>query len=207
MNRSLAGALAIAALAVAVVGRSVFAEPPPAMEQRDLSKVIAALTKEKGRRADLAAVRFYADVFGGKQVAAPIGSSLTTLGAWSDNGALMSAESSMNCAALPTGEQLKKASAISKEFGDELAPLLRAYTLAAEGKKSEAVTLITATFERSTASAACPSEHPMYSYRRSSRLSLMLDCIKALEPARDVKKLQKEVEHAESCAANNHAVG
>ena len=208
MNRSLAGALAVAALAVVVVGRSGFAEPPPPMEPRDVKPVIAALAKDPSRRADLAAVRFYAEVFDGQKVSAPVGSPLTTLGAWSDNTALQAAESAMGtCAALPSGEKLTKASALAKEFGAQLPPLLRAYTLAAEGRKPDAVTLFLSNFERAEAPAECPGEHPMYSYRRLSRLTLMLSCIKTLEPARDVKKLEQAVEHAASCAHDNHAVG
>ena len=208
MNRSLAGALAVAALAVLVVGRAGFAEPPPPMEQRELKPVIAALAKDQRRRADLATVRFYAEVLDGKTLSAPVGSPLTTLGPWSDNTALEAAESAMGtCAALPSGEKLAKASALAKEFGDQLPPLLRAYTLAAEGKKADAVALFTATFERAEVPAGCPGEHPMYSYRRHSRLQRMLACIKTLAPARDVKKLEQAVEHAASCARDNHAVG
>lgn len=208
MTRSLAGALAVAALAVVVAGRAVFAGPPPPMERREVKTVIAALEKDKSRRADLASVRFYAEVFDGTHVSAPIGSPLTTLGPWGDNDALLTSESAMGtCAALPTGDKLQKASALSREFGDALPPLLRAYTLAAEGKKADAVTLFVASFERATAPDACPPEHPMYSYRRAGHLSQLLSCIKTLEPARDVKKLEKAVEHAKSCAATNQAVG
>lgn len=208
MNRSLAGALAVAALAVVVVGRSVFAEPPPEMESRELKPIIAALAQDKARRRDLAAVRFYAEVFGGTHVSAPVGSPLTTLGAWSDNQALLAAEGSLNaCTTLPTGALLQKASALAKEFGDALPPLLRAYTLAAEGKKADAVALFTADFERAAAPALCPGEHPMYSYRRVDHLSLVLACIKTLEPTRDVKPLERAVKHAQSCAAHNFAEG
>jgi hypothetical protein len=205
-SRSWLGAAAVAVFAVLVVGRAVFAEPPPPMEPRPLPKVIEALKKAKGRRADLAAVRFYAEVFGGTELQAPISSPMDTLGAWSDNGALMSAEQAMNdCAELEPAKQ-KAASALLKEYGDDLPVLLRAFTIAGEGKKKDAADLFASTLEGS-GSDKCRSEHPMYSYRRVGRMQLMLACVKRLDPKRDVSKLQKLIDHENFCAGNNHAVG
>jgi len=178
------------------------------MEQRDIKPIIDAVTKDKNRRGELASLRFYAEVFDGKTVSAPLGSPPTTLGAWSDNDALMRSETQIgSCATLLTGEKLQKASALSKEFGDALPVVLRAFTLASEGKKDDAATLFTSTLEGSAAPAECPGEHPMYSYRRVSRMTALLGCVKAIAPSRDVKKLEKLRDHAQSCASNNHAVG
>ncbi|MFT3711257.1 MAG: hypothetical protein QM817_26805 [Archangium sp.] len=206
-SRSWLGAVAVAVFAVLMVGRSVFAEPPPAMEVRELPRVIDALKKAKGRRTDLAAVRFYAEVFGGTELRAPVGSSLETLGAWGDNEALTSAEGSLNgCPALEPEKQ-KIASALLKEYGNELPVLLRAYTIAGEGKKKDAADLFAQTLESISTGAKCPGEHPMYSYRRTGRMTLILACVKSLDPKRDVKKLEKMIEQANFCAQNNHAVG
>ena len=205
--RSLLAAVSVAVVAVLLLARSVLAEPPPPLEPRPLPVVIEALTSAKGRRGDLAAARFYAEVFGATSINVPVGSSNDTLGAWGDNEALMGAEAALNgCEPLPA-EQQKKASALAREFGDALPPLLRAYTLAGEGKQKEAVELFVGAFEDALPSKACPGEHPMYSGRRVRRMSGMLACIKTLAPKRDLKKLQRLLERAESCLANNHAVG
>lgn len=198
----------MAVLAAVVLGRAVFAEPPPPMEEREVKPVIEALKKAKGRRGDLAAVRFYAEVFDGTTVSAPVGSPLETLGAWGDNGALMSSEGSMAGCAAPPPEKQKLASALLKEFGNELPVLLRAYTLAGEGKKSEARALFVSTYESiAPPEKGCRSEHPMYSHRRVGRMTAILQCIKTVDPKADVKKFEALLERANFCAANNHAVG
>lgn len=178
------------------------------MENRDVKQVIAALEKQKGRRADLAAVRYFAEVYGGTMISAPVGSPLDSLGAWSDNSALMSAESSLNgCKDLPPEKQ-KAASALLAEFGADLPVLLRAGAMAGEGKKKEAAALFVSTLESmAPPSTDCPSEHPMYSYRRVGRMKLIIECVKTIEPKRDVTKLDELIKRANFCAANNHAVG
>lgn len=206
MRIVLAAVMAVA-VGVALVSTLSHAEPPPAMESRPIEKVIAALKTEKDRRADLAAVRFSAEVLGARTVSAPVGSALNRLGPWGDNSALLSAEAAMGSCAPMSADQQKKASALRKEFGDDLAPLLRAWTLAGEGNKDEAVKLFTASIEGLRINGECPSEHPMYSHRRTSRLSTMLSCIRTIDPARDTKELGKVLDKANACALNNHAVG
>lgn len=205
--RILFAAVMAVALGVVLVSRTGHAEPPPAMEARAIDKVIAALKADKTKRADLAAVRFSAEVLGAKTVSAPVGSPLTSLGPWGDNTALLDAEAAMGACAPMSADQQKKASALHKEFGGELAPLLRAWTLAGEGNKDAAVKLFTESFDAASIKGACPSEHPMYSYRRTSRLSTVLSCIRTIDPARDTKALGKAVDKANTCAADNHAVG
>lgn len=206
MRLVLAAVMAVA-VGIALVANVGHAEPPPAMEQRPVEKVITALKAEKGRRSDLAAVRFSAEVLGAKTVAAPVGSSLTTLGPWGDNTALLSAEAALGTCAPMSADQQKKASALRKEFGDELPPLLRAWTLAGEGNKDEAVKLFTGAIEALRIQGECPSEHPMYSHRRTSRLSTMLSCVRTIDPSRDTRELGKALDKANTCALNNHAVG
>lgn len=209
LSRSLVGALSVAVFAVLLIGRSVLAEPPPPMEEREVKPVIEALKKAKGRRSDLAAVRFYAEVFDGTTLSAPVGAPLETLGAWGDNDALMSAEASLSgCVDLPPEKQ-KVASALLKEFGNDLPVLLRAYTLSGEGKKKEAKELFVSTYESVAIplKGSCPGEHPMYSHRRTGRMNLILQCIKGVDSKTDLKKFEALMERANFCAANNHAVG
>ncbi len=205
--RVLLAAVSALILGVALVAHTGFAEPPPAMEPRPIEKVIESLKGEKDRRSDLAALRFYADVFGGKTVSAPVGSALNRLGAWGDNTALMSAENSLNGCRPLEPEAQKKASALAKEFGDDLPVLLRAYAIAGEGKQKEAAAMFVSTLEGMRVSKECPGEHPMYSYRRTGRMELILACVKTLEPKRDVKALEALINQARTCALNNHAVG
>ena len=44
------------------------------MEPRKISKIVEALKKEPAAKSDLAAVRFYAEVFAQKSMQVPIGS-------------------------------------------------------------------------------------------------------------------------------------
>ncbi len=206
--RSLLVAVGVLAVAVALVSRSVSAGPPPAQEARELKKIAEALKKKPAMKAELASVRFAGEVLGVKTLQAPIGSSLETLGPWSDNGALFGAEgviSSRACGSMPP-EEIKVASAILAEFGDALPVTLRAYTLGQQGKRAEAAELF-ATFIDQQQPAECQSEHPMYSYRRTGRMSLALQCLKVMAPARDVSAQEKKLKRAEECAKSNNAVG
>ncbi len=205
--RSRLAALTVVVVSVLLLSRAGFAEPPPAMEQRDIKKAIAALEKEKGRRSDLAVLRFASEVLGETHVNSPVGSPLTTLGAWSDNETLLSVERSLGACGALDAEKEKKASAVFKEFGSELPLIPRAWTMGREGQKAEAATLLVDELKRYDLSKGCPGEHPMYSYRRISRMEVLLSCVKTFDPKRDVKPLQSLVDKAKACAANNHAVG
>lgn len=207
--RSLLAAALVLALSVVLLARSVNAEPPPAMETRELAKIAAALKAKPALKAELASVRFYGEVLGQKSLEAPVGSPLETLGPWSDNGALLGSEGLLGdrqCTAL-TPEQLTVASAILKDSGDAMPVTLRAYTLGQQGKKSEAANLFAKFIDEQLPGGPCPSEHPMYSYRRTSRISFALQCLKVLAPTRDVSAQEKRFQRAQACAANNHAVG
>lgn len=205
--RSLVTAVTVLIVSVVLLARAGFAEPPPPMEKRDIKKAIAALETEKGRRGDLAVLRFAAEVLEETHVSGPVGSSLTTLGAWSDNETLLSVEAALGgCGALDA-EKEKKASALLKEFGGDLPLVPRAWTMGREGKKTEAAALLVDELKRSDVGKRCPGEHPMYSHRRISRMEVLLSCVKTFDPKRDAKPLQDLLEKAKSCAANNHAVG
>jgi len=202
--RALFGAGVVLCLAVAMLAR---AEPPPAMENREISKIIAALKEKPTMKVELASVRFYAEVFGGTQLEAPMGSSLTTLGAWGDNGGLMAADASIsnsNCGPLEPA-QLVAASALLKEYGETLPLTLRAYTLGQQGKKAEAAELFATVGE--FPEGPCPGEHPMYSGRRVGRIGYALMCVEAFAPKRDTSKLKKALQRATQCLRTNTAVG
>ena len=206
--RSWVIAMTVLGLAVALLSRGVSAEPPPAMEKRDLKKIADALKSKPAMKSELASVRFAAEVLGEQSLEAPIGSSLEVLGPWGDNGALLQAERSIaarECGALKPAE-LKAASAILREFGAAVPTTLRAFTLGQEGKKSEAAELF-ASFIDQQQPAACQGEHPMYSYRRTARISFALQCLKVMAPAREVSSQEKKLKRAEECAKNNNAVG
>lgn len=207
--RSLLAAAVVLALSIALLSRSVSAEPPPAMEPRDLSKIAAALKAKPALKAELAAVRFYGEVLGQRSLEAPVGSALETLGPWSDNGALLGSEGligARQCTAL-TAEQLATATAILKDAGDAMPVTLRAYTLGQQGKKSEAANLFAKFIDDQLPGGPCPSEHPMYSYRRASRISFALQCLKVFAPGKDVSAQEQRLQRSQACAKNNHAVG
>ena len=206
--RSLLVAVVVLGLAVALLALPVSAEPPPPMERRDLAKITAALKAKPELKSSLASVRFYGEVLRQTALQAPTGSPLETLGPWGDNGALLGSEgviANHKCEALGADE-LAKASAIMKEYGDALPVTLRAYTLGQQGNKEEATKLFTTFIDEQLPKGACPSEHPMYSHRRSRRIEFALQCLKQFG-AKDVTAQEKQLRRAEECARNNHAVG
>lgn len=204
--RSLLAAVATLLVAAALLARASRAEPPPPSESRDIKKVIAALeAKKPALRAELASVRWAAEVAGVTQVSAPVGSSLETLGPWGDNEALLGVES--GCAPLDE-KQLASAAALLKEYGDALPVLLRGHVLGQQGKTTDAAALFSGFIATQLPDGrACPGEHPMYSHRRVSRMSLALQCLERFAPKRDLAKERAALRRAKACAADNHAVG
>ena len=202
----------VAAAVVAVFGvvllRGVSrAEPPPAMESRPIAQVTDALKKTPALRSELATVRFAAEVFDEATVSAPIGSALTTLGPWSDNGPLLKLEGRLSPAELSPLKK-KAASALLKEFGASLPLSLRAFTLAQEGKKKESLaTWLEFAKQQTITSATCPSEHPMYSARRASRLESVLTNAAPLASDAELAPVKKALERAKACWSTNMAVG
>jgi hypothetical protein len=206
MRQLLAAALVLG-FAVALLSRSVSAEPPPAMEPRQVAKILPALKAKPTLKAELASVRFYSEVFGRDSLQVPIGDPLESLGPWGDNGALLASESAIGeCGALDA-KQLSAASAILKDYGDSVPVTLRAFTLGQQGKKDEAAKLFTTFIDQQLPAGKCPGEHPMYSHRRINRIGIALQCLKKFAPGRDVKAQEKQLERATTCANNNHAVG
>lgn len=203
-STSLLAAVATLLLAAALVARSSRAEPPPPSEARDIKKVIAALKAKPALKAELASVRWAAEVVGVTQVSAPVGSSLETLGPWGDNETLLGVET--GCAPLDE-KQLAAAGALLKEYGDALPVLLRAHVLGQQGKPDEAAELFSRFVTTQLPPGECPGEHPMYSHRRTGRMSRALQCLERFAPKRDLSKEKAALRRAESCAANNHAVG
>lgn len=207
--RSLAAAVAVVATAaLLLLTRSSHAEPPRPEETRKLADVIAAVAKEKGKRPALASLRWYAEVNGVEQLSVPVGSTPTSLGQWGDNHAELGAIGAL-AACKPMDAAAKTAAlALLKEFGDDLAPPLRAAALAEAGKPDDAVALFTQWGTSHLGDGPCPGEHPMYSHRRVGHVGAALACVETLAPKSPaVARLKKVLERAKACAANNHAVG
>lgn len=207
--RSFLVAAAVLGLAVAALAsRSVSAEPPPASGPRDIAIIVEALKKKPTLKGELASVRFISEVLGEKTLDVPVGSSPETLGPWGDNEALLRSEMFLgvrSCGAL-TPAELKAASAILADAKDAMPLTLRAYTLGQQGKKKEAADLFVSFIDQSF-SGTCQGEHPMYSYRRTTRMKFALRCLEVLAPERNVSAQKKKLDAAEVCAKNNHAVG
>ena len=209
--RSALAAVALAVFVVLALTRANFAraEPPPPMEQRELSKVVEALKGDAALKPQLAAVRFYGEVLGGTTIRAPVGSPLTTLGPWGDNEALLSAEALIEgkgCGP-PGAAELKAAGALLTQFGPALSPALRGYTLLHQGKLDEAADIFGKLIDGALPEAGCPGEHPMYSGRRVARMTMALHCLERAAPGKSRAAYEKRLEKARSCVKNNHAVG
>lgn len=199
--RILLAAVMAVAVGFMLVSRTSHAGPALMPEERPVDTIIAALTTEKNRRAELATVRFGAEVLGAKTVPVPPGSALSTIGSWADATTLLTDCAPMNA------DQQKKATALRTEFGDALPAVLTAWTIAGEGNKPEAVKRFTRAIDAYGIKGECPGEHPSSSYRRVSRLSAMISCVRTIDPKYDTSALLKVLEKANACAQNNHAVG
>ncbi len=204
--RTLPLLLGVVLVVVVVVVRAVHAEPPPPMESRSAAEVLQALEQSKTNSSTLAAVRWYVEVTHGTTLEAPVGSPKTTLGAWSDNGALLAAESALGSCEPMKKEDAAAALALLKRTGDALPPLLRGVALREKGDATGAERAFVDEARATLPAAGCPSEHPMYSFRRVSRLSVMASCL-ARWKAKDAAAVKALLERAKTCAANNHAVG
>lgn len=205
--RSLLVAAAVLGLSLAVlVSRAVFAEPPPPTAPRELTTILEALKKKPAMKAELASVRFISEVLGEKTLEVPVGSSPETLGPWGDNEALLRSEQLVGSCNALSPEQLKAAAAILADAKEAMPVTLRAYTLGQQGKKKEAAELF-ASFIDQQLPGPCPGEHPMYSYRRTTRMKFALQCLKVFAPERKVSAQEKKLERAEACSQNNHTVG
>lgn len=200
-----AGLVAVFSLVVLV--RSSRAEPPPAMQPRQVAEVLAALKTAKADPTTVSGVRWYAEVLHRTELQAPVGSAKTVLGPWGENGPLLSAESALGDCAPAEPAEAKAIAALFKEYGDALSPGLRGYALAQSGRVDEAVALYRLSVLGMKVDGACPSEHPMYSHRRVGQMNRLLSCLKRWQPKSDWKPIEKAIGQAQSCAVNNHAVG
>lgn len=204
MRSALVFAFAVAFILLSL-SRASHAEPPPPMETRDVKAVLEAIKKQQPKlRAQLASVRWYVEVEEGTSVQAPVGSPLTTLGAWSADGAPLAWESACQPLEAP---RKKAALALLAEFGEALPTKMRGVALLEQGKADEAAAIFTRIIEGALPAKGCPSEHPMYSHQRVTSISLALKCVERAAPKKDRAKLEELLRRAESCAANNHAVG
>lgn len=207
MRARLVAAL-VAVFSLVVLVRAGHAEPPPPMESRPVDEVLAALKASKADKTTVSAVRWFAEVAHGTTLAAPVGSAKNTLGAWGDNGALMASEAALNGCAPMEPAEAKAAAALLKEYGDALPPTLRGAALAQQGKADDAAALYRSIVLTTLAlEGPCPGEHPMYSGRRIGRLQLLIACVKRWQPKADHTRLDAVLQKAQTCAANNHAVG
>ena len=203
--RSFLGAAVVVILSVLLVARSSGAEPPPPSETKELKPAIEALKNKPSARAALASARWYVEVLGGETVSVYVGGTPETVAF----GAIVPAESEIagrDCGPL-TPKELKAASAILAEFGEQLPLTLRAYTLGSQGKKDEGAQLFASWVEGQMPLGACPGEHPSTSARRIAQMSFGLRCVEKFSPRRDVTKLKLLIKRAEECANTNHAVG
>ena len=94
-----------------------------------------------------------------------------------------------------------------KEFGTTLPEILRGYALASAGKPEDAVRVWRSFVQSEMTSMTCPSEHPMYSSRRVSRMSTGISCIEAVEPKAELSSLRALLNQAKRCVETNAAVG
>lgn len=169
--------------------------------------MLKALNVAKADATTVSSVRWYAEVLRRAELRAPVGSPMTTLGPWGDNDVLLGAEAALGDCAPAGALEAKAVSALFKEYRDALPPGLRGYALAQAGRVAEAASLYRETTVAMIANGPCPSEHVMYAHRRVSRMTRMLSCLKRWQPQADEAAVEKALERARTCAANNHSIG
>jgi len=202
---SLFAAVGLAFVSIPLLVRSSHAEPPPQLETRDAKEVLKALLSSKADRTVVASVRWFVEVAHGEQLEAPVGSEMKEIGAWGDH--VLLAESTLGTCQPLSAPDAATASKLLTEYGTALPPLLRGYTLSQQRDRARAESLFTSEAKASLPGASCPSEHPMYSHRRINRLGLILGCLQRWNPKGNHSGVEKIIERARTCAANNHAVG
>jgi hypothetical protein len=190
---------------VLLVARSSGAEAPPPSETKPLKPAIEALKNKPSARAALASARWYVEVLGGESVSVYVGGTPETI-AYGAVGPAEAEIANRDCGPL-TPKELKAASAILAEFGEQLPLTLRAYTLGSQGKTDEGAQLFASWVEGQMPLGPCPGEHPLTSGRRIRQMSFGLRCVEKFAPKRDVSKLKLLIKRAEECANTNHAVG
>lgn len=196
-------------LFVAVIGvlaLVALAGPMPAPTPVELDGAIVAMKGKPGEKRPLSAARFYAEVLGGKTVDVYWSKAPSDAGPASVS-AVEREMATRGCKAL-TGTELAAASKLLVEFGTDLPPTLRAWTLGSEGKGDDAAELFAQRVsDFAVTTLTCPSEHPSGSHQRVRDMSLGLECIKVFAPKRGTLKLELLLKRAEYCARTNTAVG
>jgi hypothetical protein len=207
MRASLLAGL-VGVFAFTVLLRSSRAEPPPPMEPRKVSDILPALKASKAPADLVSSVRWYAEIVHGETLQVPVGSPPQSLGAWSDNGALLASEqANPTCAPLGAPEA-QAARALLTEYGAALPAPLRGPALAEDGKPAEAVKVYTALAQAAFSQpAGCPGEHPMYSARRVARLERVRACVLRWAPDEAHPAVNEALRRAKACLASNRAVG
>lgn len=121
--------------AVLTISRSVHAGEELPWVQRPIAEQVAVLEKLPKAKPELALVRFYGEVLGGKTVKA-YPSLDRDEGGSSHAISAIEAELYRSCDALGPKE-LAAAGALVKQYGDALPPVMRAYMLGQQGKKDD----------------------------------------------------------------------
>lgn len=204
--RQLLPALVVLGLAVTFIARPSEAGPPLPDAERSIPSLIEELSKrKKGPKTGLATARWYAGVFQGQLVSAPMKADAEVAAMAS----LRSAEGLIlgrQCSPAK-GRELDAASKVLAEFGEALPLTLRAYTLGSQGQGKDAANLLETHALGLAPGKSCPGEHPDASARRTRAVRFGLECVKQFDPKRDVTKLQETLDAAERCAAKNTSVG
>lgn len=196
--RSVLGAVAVVVLAVLLLARTVSAGPPMVRPPRPMSEVIAEARKRPAAKAQWAGARFCLEVFG-----------ITSLEGNASPEAMVEQQlDQRSCGAL-TPAELKAATALLTEFGNELPPTMRAHTLAQQGKGEEAADVLAGFIDQLTSpiAKACPAEHPDTSGARMRRVGTALRCMKVYAPKRDLSPQLQRAGEARMCVKTNNTVG
>lgn len=205
--RALFGAVAVLTVSVLVLSRAVFARDSLPEELRSTEVIIAALQKLPKARGELATVRFYAEVLGGKSLR--VWPSMDSSDTGNSN-ALPIIEQEIDkraCAALGAPE-LAAAVDLSKEYGETLPAVLRAYTLGHQGKTKEAATMLASYLDGvAPLKGECRGIHPDDAQEAIARVSVAVRCLEVFTPKKDLSKQRKQLQKVMGCALNSNVVG
>lgn len=200
---------ALAAVVVLLIVGVLFLAPSGRAGERVPSSPVpvkVALEKMKKNRSTpkgaIALVRFYAEVFDGKTVEL-FQNDVSSAGLTNEH--VVDALVKSQCA--PVSEaQLKAGAALVTEYGEALAPELRAFVLGQQGKAAEAAPLFLQALETMQPLDRCYSVHPDDVGAQGNRLSAWMTCTRKLAPATSPKKLEALEKQSMKCMAESFGV-
>lgn len=204
--RSFTAAVVVLVASFLAFHQSVLAGHRMPMEDRPIAGILEAARKKKVAEAELAPLRFNAEVLGLTRTRVVMGAAAEVFEPGELADEAESAIAALGCV-LTEPKALAALNDVMTGAGAKLAPVPRAFGLAHQGKKTEAATLLAKNIEAAQPLDDCRSMSRDSAANQVSHLTVAVQCLGVFEPKRDLKKEQERLQKARMCQANNRTVG